>query len=1615
MRLVPFKAPPTSPILVVAAAPDVNLQTGISKEKTPPSPSPSTWLTSRKQQWDQSRGIHRTTPSHTQIPLPVTQKRASKKKRNKFILTSLYHRIAAANSRLAPVFGSAGFAFFDWKTSVLGTLIGLICAQNTTNSFSAVMYNNLITLEPNATGLEPDWERLRQRSPHYLQNALSCGPFYRLKSRMIIKLLNTVHEQFGTTSLDALEDRNVWPDERVRTRLMSYSGIGVKTTSCMLLYRLCRLSFAVDTNILKIGARIGWFTGMGVTPSEALPAERKDKETLSSKRQRQTNAAVSVSSSSSCSSSSLPLSLPLSLPSSSSSTTTSTTNTSSSLLSSSIIPSSITPSTSSSSSSSSSSPIILLDVEDIVPIVKRKKSTSLATSRPLKRHAKAAQQYINQCLETEDFSMDKWSILYNAHVRLIAMGEVFCHTRRPLCGGCPLNTICKFAAKHTEYMSPPPVGSMPPALSCTLAVHVVTGTVAVTLGGVRRPVSLFSAPTSSSSSSSSSSSTSSSSSSSTYSNYVQCVLHITASFDDYAEGRLFISPWLAFNGSFPMRGSYFIQNELFEVEGICRAPWSSLRSSSSSLRPINLSNVSNDDITESNQTNYPIETSKETFKECETSVIHLSRSIPVIFRSRPTSEISRIFRSGFVCCRRFRFPRQLRSYGKHFTGTSTDRLPQGRADDDNAESMAKRDIEEAVYRIVHILENKQREEDWKSGKIRRPPSQRRSLSKKSNKSNRSKTSKKTSSSSSSSSSSNKSFTKKSQASALHNNVLAIVSDIQTLRIQAAASPIVVQQKAIEVVQRVQTRRFLIQWCDIFLTELISKIVDGCRGALICTCGSLDTLDETMVRCDQCMRQHHLRCTGLDSEDCDCLLNMPKLNASFVCGACTTHGIPTVADIRTMMDDPVAVEILTTKEENNENDEDRVLSTVAWWMAKAHRMNLKRWKDGRTSRLYACVAKCVRAGQELNLHLLRITVSEHLRIIQKHEKYIRRIHYLIDSLGTDLSDIYGMSETKMTEMIGKYAVSTFLHELGEAQLLAAEEGKHEAVRIHRMEKRKRKEKKKKNKVEDEEELGLVLMIDENVIREMYPSLVLSHCAHKTMVEIHHALEMSEWDEERANACLNRRGTLRGKDEKEDEEVSVLSSLRSSSSSSSSSSSNSCNDTNDTPNADVRVEKKTTVNTEWKCRDCTFMNVTTNVKCSLCDCPSTMLPPPLKFVLSYLRHTIDDEKEEQNTKKTKKIKQRTKTVKPNINKQIKSKTTPKTIVLLPKIKRSSKRRTPADQGFYCSICKTTGNLLYISKEFTNDDAANPLLFCMHCCMHSSNKGDEFTPITSIDFKRVINDAGVVVVDNDTETETNTNTNGEKKKITTKSMQSIQTTGKRKKKDTQKNTLPEKRRSSKRRTPADQGFYCSICKTTGNLLYISKEFTNDDAANPKLFCMDCSNSSNKGNAFTPITPIDFQRVTNAAGIVIVNDDKEMEQQTATHTTEIRTIRKIKTNKTIKKNGKRKYARKEESQCFACKDGGSLMKCDFLGCRKVFHHVCAGVIDGELMKKKLFYCPRHYCVECGARGKQWVKATVECYLCPVASKCQDHERWAPLLKIELPGVKHARMVCNKCSQYFL
>jgi hypothetical protein len=196
-------------------------------------------------------------------------------------------------------------------------------------------------------------------------------------------------------------------------------------------------------------------------------------------------------------------------------------------------------------------------------------------------------------------------------------------------------------------------------LSSSLKVYTVCGECEVTLGGTTTTIVPYALNTTS--------------------NYVQAVLHIeqnnTNRNKEWVEGRLFISPWLAFRGSFPMRGSYFVQNEMFQLEGLCRAKRSSLRTD-------------------------------------EPSEIHLARSMPAIFRpdlSRPTAEVAQIFTKGYVCCRRFRFPRQLRSYGKHLESVKKP-LTSGEQE--------KQDIREVVHRLVHILANQKKEQDWKEQRER---------------------------------------------------------------------------------------------------------------------------------------------------------------------------------------------------------------------------------------------------------------------------------------------------------------------------------------------------------------------------------------------------------------------------------------------------------------------------------------------------------------------------------------------------------------------------------------------------------------------------------------------------------------------------------------------------------------------------------------------------------------------------------------------------------------------------------------------------------------------------------------------------------------------------------
>jgi len=95
------------------------------------------------------------------------------------------------------------------------------------------------------------------------------------------------------------------------------------------------------------------------------------------------------------------------------------------------------------------------------------------------------------------------------------------------------------------------------------------------------------------------------------------LLLVQRTIGDFAMGRLLISPWSAFKGVFPMHGTYFAQNEVFEDEtaGEARLPLSVLG---------------------------------------EERVVHLGKSIERLLRRRTADELRQLFRTGYVCLRRFR-------------------------------------------------------------------------------------------------------------------------------------------------------------------------------------------------------------------------------------------------------------------------------------------------------------------------------------------------------------------------------------------------------------------------------------------------------------------------------------------------------------------------------------------------------------------------------------------------------------------------------------------------------------------------------------------------------------------------------------------------------------------------------------------------------------------------------------------------------------------------------------------------------------------------------------------------------------------------------------------------
>ncbi|KFK28072.1 hypothetical protein AALP_AA8G468200 [Arabis alpina] len=95
-------------------------------------------------------------------------------------------------------------------------------------------------------------------------------------------------------------------------------------------------------------------------------------------------------------------------------------------------------------------------------------------------------------------------------------------------------------------------------------------------------------------------------------------------------------------------------------------------------------------------------------------------------------------------------------------------------------------------------------------------------------------------------------------------------------------------------------------------------------------------------------------------------------------------------------------------------------------------------------------------------------------------------------------------------------------------------------------------------------------------------------------------------------------------------------------------------------------------------------------------------------------------------------------------------------------------------------------------------------------------------------------------------------------------------------------------------------------------------------------------------------------------------------------------------------------EDWCFICKDGGSLMLCDYKDCRKVYHAYC---VEKEIITVKgneeSFICRCHICYLCPKRPKLY------CLCCPHAV-CEGCVTRADFIHL-----KENKGLCNECHEY--
>ncbi|OGN95704.1 MAG: hypothetical protein A2Z77_07865 [Chloroflexi bacterium RBG_13_51_36] len=129
----------------------------------------------------------------------------------------------------------------------IDVLIGTILSQNTSDANSGKAFAAL-------KASFDSWEAVASAPADHIAQAIKCGGLSQIKAVRIKQALQQIQREQGHIGLDALKSK---PMVEAEDYLMSLSGVGHKTASCVLLFSLGKPSLPVDTHIFRVARRLG--------------------------------------------------------------------------------------------------------------------------------------------------------------------------------------------------------------------------------------------------------------------------------------------------------------------------------------------------------------------------------------------------------------------------------------------------------------------------------------------------------------------------------------------------------------------------------------------------------------------------------------------------------------------------------------------------------------------------------------------------------------------------------------------------------------------------------------------------------------------------------------------------------------------------------------------------------------------------------------------------------------------------------------------------------------------------------------------------------------------------------------------------------------------------------------------------------------------------------------------------------------------------------------------------------------------------------------------------------------------------------------------------------------